>query len=125
MIKYLGLILIATGFIRYYLPNERKKELSDMNLPNNIDYLILLFEIFIGFILILDLFNKQITLIILLLFMIIGTIFILVNNFHSIKTEFNQIWTYQPTAMSVVLHFTYIIILNIIIINIIKNYCFI
>lgn len=88
-----------------------------MNLPNNIDYLILLFEIFIGFILILDLFNKQITLIILLLFMIIGTIFILVNNFHSIKTELNQIWTYQPTPMSVVLHFTYIIMIVGLILN--------
>jgi hypothetical protein len=111
IIKYFGIIFIIAGVIRYYSPNARKNELINMGLPDGFDYIILLFEIFIGIFLLFNLFDKTVILIIFLLFLIIGTILILINNYNKIISEFNQVWTYQPTAMSVVFHFTYIIMI--------------
>jgi hypothetical protein len=35
----------------------------------------------------------------------------IMNNYNKILSEFNKVWTFQHTAMSVVLYFTYIIMI--------------
>ena len=83
MIKYLGIIFILVGIIRYNLPTARKIELTNLGLPNCFDYIIL----------------------------------IILNNYNKISSEFSQVWTYQPTSISVVFHFTYIIMIIRLILN--------
>ena len=43
MITYLGIIFVLAGIIRYFLYNDRKKELNSMNIPNCFDYIIIIF----------------------------------------------------------------------------------
>jgi hypothetical protein len=109
IIKYFGIAFIAAGIVRYYSPIYRKKELNDMGLLNGFDYLIILFEIFIGIFLLFDLYDKTVILIIFLLFLILGTVLIIINNYKRIINEFNEVFLYQPTAMSLVFHCAYII----------------
>lgn len=111
LIKYLGLIFILTGIIRYFLYDDRKKELNSINLPNGFDYIIIIFELLIGFILFFNITDRLTTLLILLIFLSIGTILILVNNFNNIISEINTVFTFKPTAMCFVFHLTYIIII--------------
>lgn len=111
IVKYLGIVFVSASLIRIYLVNDRKNELVNIGLPYGFDYIIIISELLVGLFLLFDSVNKLTCLIYLLLFLIVGTIFILFNNFNKIIGEFNQIWTFQPTAMSLVLHFTYIIII--------------
>jgi hypothetical protein len=82
-----------------------------MNLPNGFDYIIIIFELITGSILLFDITDKLTTLIIILIFLSIGTIFILINNFNNIISEMYTTFTFQPTSMSFVFHFTYIIMI--------------
>jgi hypothetical protein len=111
LIKYLGLIFVLAGIIRYFLYDDRKKELNSMNLPNGFDYIIIIFELIIGFTLFFNITDRLTTLLIFLIFLSIGTILILVNNFNNIISEINTVFTFQPTAMCFVFHFTYIIMI--------------
>jgi len=111
LIKYLGIIFIIAGILRIFLLKDRKNELHNMNLPNGTDYIIIMFEIICGFILFFNLADISITLSILLLFLILGSLLIIYNNFNSLLKEINTVWTFQPTMMSLVFHFTYIIII--------------
>ena len=117
LIKYFGIMFLLTGIMRYYLPNDRKIELINMGLPNGSDYIILLFEISVGIFLLFDLYDKTFILMILIIMVSIVTILIVFNNYNKIIGELNQIWTYQPTSMSVVLHLTYILIFIILLLN--------
>ena len=117
LIKYFGLVFIIAGFVRYYSPIARKKELTDIGLVEGFDYFILLFEIFIGIFLLFNIFDKTVILIIFLLFLIVGTIMILFNNYKKIMNEFLTVWTYQPTAMSVVFHCAYILMIIAVLLN--------
>jgi uncharacterized membrane protein YphA (DoxX/SURF4 family) len=117
LIKYFGIMFLLTGIMRYYLPNDRKIELINMGLPNSFDYIILLFEIFVGIFLLFDLYDKIVILMILIIMVSIVTILIVFNNYNKIIGELNQIWTYQPTSMSVVLHLTYILMFIILLLN--------
>jgi len=111
LIKYLGIIFIIAGILRIFLLKDRKNELHNMNLPNGTDYIIIMFEIICGFILFFNLADISITLSILLLFLILGSLLIIYNNFNSLLKEINTVWTFQPTMMSLVFHFTYIIMI--------------
>lgn len=110
IIKYFGIIFIIASLVRYYIPTNRYDELDNMGLPHNIDIFIVVFEFAIGFILLFDLYDTIHVLSILLLLLIIGIILIMYNNFNKIMNEFHTVWFYQPSAMSVVLHCTYIFI---------------
>lgn len=111
LIKFLGLVVILAGISRCFLYGDRKQELNNINLPNGFDYIIIIFELIIGFSLFFDFTNKLTTLIILLIFLSIGTILIIINNFDNLIKEMNSIFTFQPTPTSVTLHFTYIIMI--------------
>jgi hypothetical protein len=110
---FIGLLMLVVGIVRIFLTKQQKqKELRDMNLPNYFDYLIILFEIIIGLMLILlNNKNTYYLYLVLLMFMIIATILILKNNHKNIKKDFWDMFTYQPTSFSVFLHITYIIII--------------
>ena len=118
LIKYLGILFLSVGLIRTQIKNEREKELKNFGLPNNFDYFIILFEISMGLILLLNTNYEQCFLIILLIILIIGCVLIIINNFNTIVNNALEVFTFQPTPMSVALHFTYIII----IISIVLNY---
>jgi hypothetical protein len=118
LIKYLGILFLSVGLIRTQIKNEREKELKNFGLPNNFDYFIILFEISMGLILLLNTNYEQCFLIILLIILIIGCVLIIINNFNTIVNNALEVFTFQPTPMSVALHFTYIII----IISILLNY---
>jgi hypothetical protein len=111
LIKYLGIIFIIAGIIRIFLLKDRKNELYNMNLPNGTDYIIIMFEIICGFILFFNLADISVTLLILLLFLILGSLLIIYNNFDNLLKEINTVWTFQPSMMSIVFHFTYIIMI--------------
>jgi hypothetical protein len=118
LIKYLGILFLSVGLIRTQIKNEREKELKNFGLPNNFDYFIILFEISMGLILLLNTNYEQCFLIILLIILIIRCVLIIINNFNTIVNNALEVFTFQPTPMSVALHFTYIII----IISILLNY---
>ena len=86
-------------------------ELYNMNLPNGTDYIIIMFEIICGFILFFNLADISVTLLILLLFLILGSLLIIYNNFDNLLKEIYTVWTFQPSMMSIVFHFTYIIMI--------------
>ena len=111
LIKYLGIIFIIAGIIRIFLLKDRKNELYNMNLPNGTDYIIIMFEIICGFILFFNLADISVTLLILLLFLILGSLLIIYNNFDNLLKEIYTVWTFQPSMMSIVFHFTYIIMI--------------
>lgn len=113
-IKLAGIFFITVGIVRIFLPNERKKELTNMNLSDNLnlDIIIILSEIIFGLILLFDLADKSKTILVLILFLIIGTILIIINNFNNIINDFYLVWTYQPTSMCLTLHLTYILLLT-------------
>lgn len=117
LIKYLGVIFIITSFIRTCFYENRQNELSAMNLPKYFDILIILFEFITGLILTFDLFDKKKTLILLMIFIIVGTILIIANNFNKLMNEKYQTFFYNPSIESVTFHFTYLIMIIGIILN--------
>lgn len=118
LIKYLGILFLSVGLIRIKLKNERKIELKNFGLPDNFDHFIILFEISIGTILLLNTIYEKYFLIIILVFLIMASVMIVINNFNTIVNNAFEVFTFQPTPMSVALHFTYIII----IISVLLNY---
>lgn len=70
-----------------------------------------MFEIICGFILFFNLADTSVTLLILLLFLILGSLLIIYNNFDNLLKEIYTVWTFQPSMMSIVFHFTYIIMI--------------
>lgn len=120
LVKYLGIVFLATSLIRACLCKNRQNELIAMNLPKNFDILIILFEFIVGLILTFDLFDKKITLFVLLIFLVIGTVLMLINNYNKIINETFQVFFYNPSIESVVFHFTYLIMIIGIMLNIPK-----
>ena len=51
--------------------------------------------------------NKNELLKLFLVFLLFGCITITVNNWNKIKESYHEVWTFQPTFMSLVLHLVY------------------
>jgi hypothetical protein len=111
LIKYLGIVFLSASLVRASLCKNRQQELISMNLPYNFDILIILFEFMVGMILTFDLFDKKKTLITLLVFLIIGTILMIMNNYNKIINETFEVFFYNPSMESVTFHFTYLIMI--------------
>lgn len=109
LIKYFGIIFILAGLIRIILVNERNDEMKNAGVHNNFGYFIISFEIIVGLTLLFELFDTSMTLIAVLLFLIIATLLIIINNFNKIISDCHLVWMYQPTSMCVVLHLAYIV----------------
>ena len=111
--KYLGIVFLLAGGHRIFLEEQRLKEKDNfIILPENCDLLIIFIEICIGIILLFDLKYKEGVLTLLLLFLVIATIMIIYSNFDNIKNTYFDVFTYQPTFTSVVLHITYMVMIG-------------
>jgi len=115
-VKILGIIFILIALHRMVLKKEREQELLVFGLPKYSDYLIILCELIIGILLLSNIFNIKKVLQFFLLFLVSACIIIFFRNYKKILSTYTDIWTFQPTAMSLALHF-YIILIVLILLN--------
>ena len=109
---YLGLVFIFASIHRMVYKKQRLEESNVvLKLPKYFDILIIIFEFTIGVLLIINFKYKIEALKLLLLFLIIGSILIAVYNKDKLLDTYHEVWTYQPTFMSFVLHLAYIVII--------------
>lgn len=108
--RILGFVFILIAFHRMGLKKDREKELIVFGLPKYSDFLIILFELIIGILLLLNVSYKKKVLKLFLLFFIVGCIIIFFRNQKKIIRTYNEIWTFQPTAMSFAMHLYIIMI---------------
>ena len=112
LIYYLGLVFIFASFHRIYLKRQREKEAYEVfKLPKYFDILIIIFEFIVGVLLISNFKYKSYILLILIIFLIIWTIILIYHNTEKLLNSYSEIFTYQPTSMSFILHLTYIVII--------------
>ena len=109
-VRILGVIFIIIALHRMVLKKEREQELLVFGLPKYSDYLIILCELIIGILLLSNIFNIKKVLQFFLLFLVCACIIIFFRNYKKILSTYNDIWTFQPTAMSLALHFYIILI---------------
>jgi uncharacterized membrane protein YphA (DoxX/SURF4 family) len=109
---YLGLVFILASIHRMFYKEQRLEESNKvLKLQKYFDILIIIFEFTIGVLLLINFKYKIEALKLLLLFLIIGSILIAIHNKDKLLKTYNEVWTYQPTFMSFVLHLAYIIII--------------
>jgi len=112
LIYYLGLVFIFASFHRIYLKSQREEEIYEvLKLPKYSDILIIIFEFIVGVLLISNFKYKLYILFILIIFLIIFTIILIYHNIEKLLNSYSEIFTYQPTSMSFILHLTYIVII--------------
>lgn len=117
--KFIGLVFLSAGIHRIFLKNQRENEAYNMiKLPKYSDYLIIIFEIVIGIIILFDLPGKYYSLIFVTIMASIGTLLLVINNWDNIIKTYTDLFTLQTNSLSVCVHLTYIVIL----IFLIKNY---
>jgi uncharacterized membrane protein YphA (DoxX/SURF4 family) len=75
-----------------------------LKLPSFSDIFIIIFELTVGILLLTNFKYKLYALLLLLIFLIVGFILIIVNNMDELLKTYHEIWIYQPTSMSFVLH---------------------
>ena len=114
-IRFLGFVFIIIALHRVFLKKDRLQEIKVLGLPNNFDILIMFFELIIGILLLLNVSYKYTVLKIFLVFFIIACIIIFYKNNKQIMSTYNQIWTFQPTAMCFAMHLYIIFIVTILI----------
>jgi hypothetical protein len=114
---FTGLVFLTAGTLRIICKQCRANELIYFGLQNFpiIAYLIIIYELYLGYHFVTNKYkdNKEKSKFLLksLLYLLpitMGIIFI--NNYKEITTTFYEICTYQPTSMSLILHFTYFLI---------------
>jgi hypothetical protein len=112
LIFYIGIVFILASFHRIYLISQREKEAYEVfKLPKYFDIIIIIFEFLIGFLLLINFKYKLFLLYILIIFLIIWTIILICLNIDKLLYTYNDLFTFQPTSMSLVLHITYIVII--------------
>jgi uncharacterized membrane protein YphA (DoxX/SURF4 family) len=114
-IRLLGFVFILVALHRFFLKKDRLQELKVFGLPKYSDIIIMVFELIIGILLLLNVSYKTTVLKLFLLFFIVGCIIIFYKNDKQIMSTYNQIWTFQPTAMSFAMHLYIIFIVAILI----------
>jgi len=113
LIYYLGLVFIFASIHRIYLKSQREEEAYEvLKLPKYFDILIIIFEFTVGVLLLTNFKYKIYVLFILIIFLIIWTIILIFHNIDKILYTYNEVFTYQPTSVSFILHLTYIIIIS-------------
>lgn len=113
LIYYLGLVFILASIHRIYLKSQREEEANQvLKLPKYFDILIIIFEFTVGVLLLTNFKYKLYALFLLMIFLIVGSILIIVYNMDKLLETYHEIWTYQPTSMSFVLHLAYIVMIG-------------
>jgi len=112
LIRYLGLVFIVASLHRVFLVEQRLHEQNHvLKLPNYANIFIIVFEFIVGIMCLLKLKYYKNVLLLLMIFLIVGTLIIFFHNYNKIMEDYFQIYSYQPTSMSVVVHLTYIVII--------------
>ena len=112
LIYYLGIVFILVSIHRMYLKSQREEEIYKvLKLPPFSDIFIIIFEFTVGVLLLTNFKYKLHALLFLLIFLIVGSILIIINNMDELLKTYHEIWTYQPTSMSFVLHLAYIVMI--------------
>jgi hypothetical protein len=110
---YLGLVFIFAALHRIYLFEDREHEANHvLKLPPFSDILIIIFEFTIGFLLLTNSKYKYEVLLFLFIFLVVGSLIIAFHNMDKLIATYHEAWTYQPTFMSLALHFAYIVIIG-------------
>ena len=113
IVYYLGIVFVFASIQRFFLKKDRKEELETMKLPKHFDIFIYGFEMLVGLILLsrIPFFYKRIVLGLLLCFLLVGCGLIVLYNYKKLLATFTEIFTFQPTAMSYVLHVAYVVMI--------------
>lgn len=112
LMYYIGIVILMAAIHRLFLNDNRKEEVINMNLPSFTEYFIIIFEFICGILLITNYKYKINVLYCILIIMIIGSALICINNIDNILQTYNDVFTYQPTYTSFILHITYIVIIG-------------
>ena len=120
LILFTGSVFLSAGTFRIFCKDMRLKELTSFGLGYipNLDILIILYELMIGYILLFNIkkyINIALTSLIILLS--IASLLILVNNIDDVKKTFFDLFTYQPNSMSMILHGTFLVIIVSLLLN--------
>jgi len=102
-IRLAGLFLIIAAILRIMNKRAREDEIKILRLPNFFQYIIILCELFIGFLLLI-LYETRLVLFINLVFIALGTIILFINNTSKILNTLSNVWALQPMGTSFLLH---------------------
>jgi len=107
---YLGIVMIISAIGRFFLKKERIEEMTLLNLPKHFD-VVYYFQFIVGIVLLFfPLFVKKVFLILLLFFL--GICCGLIIYYHpTLLKKYADIFTIQPSFLSLFLNITYIIII--------------
>jgi hypothetical protein len=115
---FTGMVFLSAALLRILCKKCRLDELSFFGLENYnfISYLIIIYELYVGYYFITkkykkDKFKSKLLLKSLIYLLPLTMIIIFFKNYNNIITTFWEICTYQPTSMSLILHFTYLLII--------------
>lgn len=106
---FLGLTFVSTAVHRMLHKKERLQEIQSVfHLPKYSDYLIIAFEFFAGALLLM---HYTAVLYFMLAFLLVACGIVLVKHYQKLKTSFNALFTFQPTATAFFLHVTYCLLI--------------
>ena len=112
-----GFVFILVSIHRILFKKERDDETKNFNFPNYFQYIIILYELITGLLLVFKNKYTNITLKILLLFIIIASIMIMTNHKDKIIETYKDAWTFKPTMINLSCHFLIIFIIIILILK--------
>jgi hypothetical protein len=102
-IRLAGLLFIITAILRVKYVKVREEEIKILKLPNVFQYIIILCQIILGFLLLI-LYETRLVLFINLLFIALGTIILFINNYSKIMSDMYCSWALQPTSRSLIMY---------------------
>jgi hypothetical protein len=102
-IRLAGFFLIIAATLRTMNKRAREDEIKILRLPSVFQYIIILCEFVMGFLLLI-LYETRLVLFINLLFIALGTIILFINNISKILSTLSNVWALQPMGTSFLLH---------------------
>jgi hypothetical protein len=102
-IRLAGFFLIIAATLRIMNKRAREDEIKILRLPSVFQYIIILCEYVMGFLLLI-LYETRLVLFINLLFIALGTIILFINNISKILSTLSNVWALQPMGTSFLLH---------------------
>lgn len=104
----LGILYCSAAIHRSVLKEDRLNEVNNvLKMPKYTDLFIIIFEAFVGISLLMNVSYKNDLLKLFLVFLLYGCFIITINNWNKIKESYHEVWTFQPTFMSLGLHLVY------------------
>ena len=109
---FIGLVFVAAGSMRYFIPNRRKIELENMKLDKipHLQYLIMMMEIIIGFAHIINYEKHKNMTLFLAMSLVLSIVLMTLCNLDKVKESFLDLFTFHPNCISIILHITYLVL---------------